>query len=272
MTAASEVGTFAEREDAMEALARPLTGRGIEIGPADKPYVQIPDSCQVTYLDRWPVWHSRLMFPELRWGAPWQKPDGLVDVDREGLSKIADGSQDFVIASHIVEHLANPLKLLAESYRVLRTGGLLVLLAPNRHRTFDEGRTPTPLAHVVDEYKRDVSTVDDDHLREFLTHTGELKRGRGQRRQLRHHRRRSVHAHCWNEPEFFEILDYLVRREGHAWAMEDFFAPHAYPGCHEFGYLLRKVDPAGAGEAGGAAGLADRMAEARERLIAVAAR
>ena len=263
MSAASEAGTFGDRDDALAEFGRTLRGKGLEIGPANQPFDRLPEGCQVTYVDRWPTLVSRLIFRELGWRASWVRADVRVDIDREGLRRFGDCSQDFVIAGHVVEHVANPVLLIAESYRVLAEGGLLLILVPNRHRTFDNGRQPTPLHHVLEEYRDRVPEVDDAHVRAFLAHTGELKPGRGQARQIRRHRRRSVHAHCWDEPEFFEILEYLVRRESQAWSLEDFFPTHMYSGCHEFGYLLRRVgvdDPDR---------LADRLAESRLRLIAV---
>lgn len=265
VSAASQAGSFAERDDALEAFASTLKGRGIEVGPAHQPFDRLPAGCDVRYVDRWPVWVSRAMFPELGWRAPWVRPDIRVDVDRKGMAGVADRSQDFVILGHVVEHVANPLRLISESYRVLAVGGVLLLLAPNRHRTFDQGREPTPLEHVVDEYRSGITKVDDAHVRSFLTHTGELKPGLGQRRQLRYHRRRSVHAHCWDESEFFAVLDYLVQQEGQAWVLDDLFPPHMYDGCHEFGYLLRRID------GGHPDQIAADLAAARERLLAESA-
>ena len=82
------------------------------------------------------------------------KPHIVSNLDIDLLGALADESQDFVIASHIIEHLANPLAMLVDIHRVLRDGGLLVLIVPDRHVTFDRSRQPTPLVHLVDEYER----------------------------------------------------------------------------------------------------------------------
>ncbi|HEX2922861.1 MAG TPA: class I SAM-dependent methyltransferase, partial [Chloroflexota bacterium] len=42
-----------------------------------------------------------------------------------------DGSFDAVVSQHLVEHLDDPSAALAEWYRVLRPGGILVLVTPN---------------------------------------------------------------------------------------------------------------------------------------------
>jgi hypothetical protein len=56
------------------------------------------------------------------------------------------GSYDCVIASHCLEHVANPFKALIEWKRVLRSDGVLLLLLPHRDFTFDWRRPVTTLA------------------------------------------------------------------------------------------------------------------------------
>jgi SAM-dependent methyltransferase len=57
----------------------------------------------------------------------------------------ADGSFDIVFYHHVIEHVSDPARSLAELARVLRRGGLLYLGTPNRHRavgylgSFDAG-------------------------------------------------------------------------------------------------------------------------------------
>ncbi len=53
--------------------------------------------------------------------------------DCTDLSRFEEGSFDVVFASNLLEHLERPAtaRLLAESARVLRTGGNLILLQPN---------------------------------------------------------------------------------------------------------------------------------------------
>ena len=49
---------------------------------------------------------------------------------------VESGSQDYVIARHLVEHLLDPFAALAEWRRVLRHGGVLVVALPN-HDVYD---------------------------------------------------------------------------------------------------------------------------------------
>ncbi len=45
----------------------------------------------------------------------------------------ADGSQDTVYSSHCLEHMADPVAILRDWYRVLRVGGYIVVAVPHQH-------------------------------------------------------------------------------------------------------------------------------------------
>lgn len=84
------------------------------------------------------------------------------------LHGIADASYDFLLSSHCLEHVANPLAALREWRRVVRPGGHLVLLLPDRAHTFDHHRPVTTLAHLQDDFARSTGEDDLTHLDEIL--------------------------------------------------------------------------------------------------------
>ncbi len=143
--------------DVRQQFASYLSGSGIEIGPGHTAF-PVPPGVDVRYVDRWSAAQQRALFPELA-DSDFRERDFEIDLDLERLSAFAAATQDFVIASHILEHLANPLAMVQEIHRVLRSGGLLVLLLPDYHVTFDRGRKPTSIEHLVDEYRRDVARL-----------------------------------------------------------------------------------------------------------------
>jgi len=84
------------------------------------------------------------------------------------LGKIPSDSYDFFLSSHVLEHVANPLKALSEWRRVLKPGGWLIMLLPLKDMTFDHRRPVTALEHLIEDFSRDAGEDDLTHLPEIL--------------------------------------------------------------------------------------------------------
>jgi SAM-dependent methyltransferase len=69
------------------------------------------------------------------------------------LSSVAEQSQDFLVANHVLEHSPNPLQALQNWTRVLRPGGVLFVTVPVAEKCFDRGRLETPIEHMVEDYR-----------------------------------------------------------------------------------------------------------------------
>lgn len=68
---------------------------------------------------------------------------------------LPDGSTEFVLHSHVWEHLTNPLVALEEWVRVTRSGGYIFAIVPKRDAApTDIGRPLTSLASLVQNYNR----------------------------------------------------------------------------------------------------------------------
>lgn len=84
-------------------------------------------------------WQIAALRPELRHagcdiGDPGATPDGaeFCQVDlREGALPFEDDGFDLVVASHVIEHLPNPIVVFGEMLRVCRPGGLVYVEAPS---------------------------------------------------------------------------------------------------------------------------------------------
>lgn len=81
---------------------------------------------------------------------------------------IESGTYDCVMASHCLEHIANPIKALLEWKRVLRRQGFLLLILPHRDHTFDWRRPVTTLEHMWQDYKLQTQESDLTQLEEIL--------------------------------------------------------------------------------------------------------
>ena len=95
-------------------------------------------------------------------------PGNQYIAEATNLSSIASASYDFVLSSHTLEHVANPLQALLEWIRVLKEAGVLVLVVPHRDGTFDHNRPVTSLAHLIQDFERQMTEADVTHLEEAL--------------------------------------------------------------------------------------------------------
>jgi SAM-dependent methyltransferase len=128
--------------------AKFLSGSGIEIGALQR-RLEVPSDCRVRYVDRMRLDDLLRHYPELK-DHPLQAPH-LID-DGEELEKIADGSQDFVIANHFFEHSENPIRTLTNLVRVLRMRGILFMAVPDKNYTFDLARPLTSYQTLTQTY------------------------------------------------------------------------------------------------------------------------
>ena len=88
-------------------------------------------------------------------------------IEASDLSSLPDDKYDFVLASHALEHIANPLRALQEWQRVLKPGGVLLVIVPDKRKTFDHKRPFTTIEHLESDFQ--LNTEEDD-----LTHVGEV--------------------------------------------------------------------------------------------------
>jgi SAM-dependent methyltransferase len=79
-----------------------------------------------------------------------------------------DHSLDYVIASHVLEHVANPIAALAEWYRVVRPGGIIYVVVPDRRRTWDRHRPLSPVDHMLQDYLAGTTAADPTHIDDFV--------------------------------------------------------------------------------------------------------
>ena len=189
-------------------LAR-LRGRGLEIGAMHNPTV-VHAGCAVEYFDVVTREEAMKLFPEVPPESFKIDPKYVGDVDKIGLSIIADGEFDFAILNHVIEHVANPIRLIAELFRVVKRGGHVVLACPDKRHTFDKNRDLTTFDHMLEEYVAGASEVTDDHYLDFLkgVHPELMALPPEQVGiHVEHVRNRREHAHVWDSASFRDFID-----------------------------------------------------------------
>jgi predicted SAM-dependent methyltransferase len=195
-------------------LGRHLSGRGIEIGALWRKFPVTPRAV-VWYVDRNQPSALRREYPEL--GCEIISADVLADAAQ---LPFADGSLNFVIASHVLEHMPFPLAALRGWYRVLGSGGVLILKIPDKRYTFDMRRARTPLQHLIDEDLHPEVFDKRAHFLDWVEHVGE--RARASEALERETDRLidldySIHYHVWTDQDIREVIDYTRRSMGLNW-------------------------------------------------------
>jgi SAM-dependent methyltransferase len=151
--------------------------------------------------------------PALRDQYPELRLEKLVEVDvvddGETLESQPDGSADFIVANHFIEHTEDPLGALASHLRVLRGGGILYMAVPDRRRTFDADRAPTPLEHIIRDHLDGPSGSRRAHQEEWASLVEKVPASDVTARVCAlEERDYSIHFHVWTPWEFRALLDY----------------------------------------------------------------
>ena len=120
------------------------------------------------------------------------------------LAEIGDGHYDFVLSSNCLEHVANPLKALREWYRILRGGGALILVLPDKRSNFDHRRAFTSFEHLLEDYENGMGEDDLTHLDEIMRYhdlSRDPEAGGSEsfrKRSLDNYSTRSLHHHVFD--------------------------------------------------------------------------
>mgnify|MGYP000875718127 FL=1 len=135
----------------------PRVHKGLEIGALHNPRFD-PQSPNVFFVDHTDTASLRRKYAND--SHLQDKLDSLVDVDyvwgaddrvlAEVVKEITP--VDFVYASHVFEHLANPVGWLEQVAAVLPVGGVLSLVIPDKRFCFDVNRDLTGVADLIDGY------------------------------------------------------------------------------------------------------------------------
>jgi SAM-dependent methyltransferase len=194
-------GEYGIRE---ELAAAYLRGSGIEIGALHAP-LRLPKGTRALYVDKFPTDFLKSQYPELS-GRKFVNVD-IVD-DGECLATIADGSQDFVIANHFVEHCQDPIRAIGNMVRVLREDGILYIALPDKRFTFDQDRPVTTVEHLLSDYRCGPAGSRRDHLEEWFRLVNKIEdyveRENAVDKALQSEDH--IHYHVWTQTEMLELI------------------------------------------------------------------
>jgi predicted SAM-dependent methyltransferase len=221
-----------------EDLARRyLSGEGIEIGAGTLP-LRVPPRVRVRYVDN--LDRDALI---AKAGDDFLGPNlDLADVpaidvidDAQTLRTFPDGSIDFIIANHVLEHVEDPIAALENFARVTRPGGIIFLTLPDARHSFDYLRERTTVEHLLRDHSEGPQASREQHYAEWATFIegigpeGIPARSAEYAAAAAHH-----HFHVWELETFLALLAAIDL---------DCELVHAQMNQKEFAVILRVVHP-----------------------------
>ena len=135
--------------------------------------------------------------------------------DAVNMSHIENETYDFCFSSHSLEHIANPLKAVHESLRVIKRGGHVIIIVPEKSACFDHNRNYSQFATLLSQYEKNVGEDDLSTLPEILrNHDLSMDLPAGDfaaftKRSLDNFSNRCLHHYVYNDELLLDICKYF---------------------------------------------------------------
>ena len=213
---------------------RYFNGRGLELGALHDPMAVDARYAVVTYVDHLTPAEQRVHYPEL---AEYPLAEATVLADARQLP-VRDASQDFVIASQLLQQLPDPIGALIEWRRVLVPGGLLFLAIPDSRKTGERSRPRTTLAHLVADHGDGGASTRPSHYDEHVAATA-LPGGMDAHEYARRLMvmKYGISLHVWAPQDIHDVLVYMHDTHEQPWKVVRWLEPRR---SDEFFVVLRK--------------------------------
>ncbi|MBF0457222.1 MAG: methyltransferase domain-containing protein [Nitrospirae bacterium] len=192
---------------------RLLSGSGLEIGALHCPAVLDKTKCSVKYLDIHDMHTLRKHFSEVD-PSLFVEPDFIGDINMKSIGEITNMEFDFIIMNHVLEHIANPIRVFIHVWASIKRGGMMVISVPDKDYTFDRDRQLTPFEHLLADYYFDTNETSDYDYVEFLQHVHPetFQSKEAFLSAVKNVKKRNEHVHVWNCSTFKEHLLRIMER------------------------------------------------------------
>lgn len=126
-------------------------GVGLELGPLHLPILK-KEEANVKYVD-----HMSSEDLRIKYQGHDLVTENIIEVDyvlgNKSLKEVVGNKKfDYIVASHVIEHIPNIVSWLEEIASVLKQGGILSLVIPDMRFTFDIARWPSRASEVIGSY------------------------------------------------------------------------------------------------------------------------
>ena len=135
--------------------------------------------------------------------------------DAVNIQLVENECYDFCFSSHSLEHIANPLKAINESLRIVKKDGYVIIIVPEKSHCFDHKRNYSKFSTLLSQYEKNIGEDDLSTLPEILMNhdlsmdkpAGDL--GSFTKRSLDNFNNRCLHHYVYNDELLMEICNYF---------------------------------------------------------------
>ena len=179
----------------------------------------------------------------------------LVDVISEAsFLPFRENSLDYIASSHLFEHLPNPILTLLEWYKILKPGGIIFMIVPDRRFTFDHHRERTSLSHIIEDFEKGITACDPTHIEEFVKNVDmsmmrphiesyDIPKAKSEYKKLcqdtiRAGKEISIHFHVFEKDDVIGLIEFMKRYEKTRLSWNIIEVREKYPPERGDGFLL----------------------------------
>jgi SAM-dependent methyltransferase len=184
-----------------------LVGEGLDLGPWHEPFFS-PNGNTKT-VERYSLRDLKVNFADLPVEelAKLQEPDFVCDFDKDFLAEFDDDSYDFIVASHLLEHVAQPFLLVSDIYRVLKNDGILLIALPDLRNTFDNRRIPMDFEHFKKDIKLQIKIDEISHVIDYMSNVLSINPEKMSSQETQKVITESYHVHAFTDRQFVFLLN-----------------------------------------------------------------
>jgi SAM-dependent methyltransferase len=143
------------------------------------------------------------------------KKGKIIINDAVNISLVQNECYDFIFSSHSLEHIANPLKAINEWLRIIKNGGYVIIIVPEKSCCFDHKRNYSTFSTLLSQYEKNVGEDDLSTLPEILLHhdlsldppAGDFENFT--KRSLDNFNNRCLHHYVYSDELLMEICNYV---------------------------------------------------------------